>query len=300
MFIIPRLIEAGRHWSNAFRKEVGVLSHPLQCWDEPAMTDYDLSEQERSDMDETDSTETTTIHLAGNGSAWKDELQSDERYADANVTFVTLLDESDGTLLKYEHGMERHDALTDDDLRGSQRETTTGVSSSSGKDDTPPVAVWWDEYGHQTSTVEGGYYSLEDAPSWVYDAACSIGVYEDRTVALTSLLSETGHGVENPYPCEIEDGDTDVTAVLYDDKPLVQTLAIFATYGLDTAIPRDWFNQDIPSHDEASIDAVLSFLDTLGVLDHNTDDEVMMTDDSRSHELLEDFILWYHGSPTPN
>ena len=243
---------------------------------------------------------TTSIYLAGEGREWKDDLQNDESFAKANVEFVkshsgldetvsesavdsekfvidrSLLDGTDGTFLKYEHGMERHDALTDDG----------------------PIAVWWDEYTHATSTVDGGYFSLEDAPSWVYDSACSIGVYEDRSVALTSLLSETGHGADNPYPCEV-DGDTTDSAVLLENKPLVPTLAVFASHGLGETIPRAWFNEAIPNYDKGAIDTVLSFLDTLGVLDYSADaNEVSMIDDSRSRELLEDFVSWYNSPPT--
>lgn len=273
------------------------------------MSTEDSAEGKTSACDGKHSTETTTIYLAGEGRAWKDELRNDESFAKANVEFVTdrsLLDDTDGTFLKYTYESEHYDGLNDES----------------------PIAVWWDEYGHATSTVEGGYFSLEDAPSWVYDTACTIGVYEDRTTALTSLLSSTGHGADsgqespathgflpavrkepdaqqgfcsdNPYPCEVDDGTTtDTTAMLHKDKPFVPTLAMFATYGVGAAIPRAWFNEDIANHDKASISAVLSFLDTLGVLDYNTDDEVLMTDDSRLHELLAEFVPWYHGSPTP-
>lgn len=122
-----------------------------------------------------------------------------------------------------------------------------------------------------------------------------IGVYETRVddgrnvyrPNAESYITNALMDIEDTLRYKLsEEHTTNDTTVLYEDGPITETIEVFRTYGLGERIDRESFA--LPNYSSGQVDATLDFLETAGVVEHNSDTETVMIENSeRATEVLD-------------
>jgi hypothetical protein len=130
----------------------------------------------------------------------------------------------------------------------------------------------------QEFRLEDDTYTMTDVHErgwWVFIEYTGYHWLSDAMNDSVAMTDRYYNGEYDAANVGVTDETANKTTVLYDESPTEEIISVFRERGFGIPIPTDVFDAVDGS------DTVLSFLDTVGVLEHDTDDETVVLEDSQ-------------------